>query len=155
VSAIPEGRRPRLQLHGPDYKGGFSSVKQLIASLELDRWVEAGEAVSGPEKDTFLRRADGYVHPSRWESHSIALLENLALGVPCLVSEAIHIASGLERAHAALLVAPTVDGLADGLMQLSVSEAGVGDRGRAFIASQLSWERVLGDLIDGLQSFRD
>jgi glycosyltransferase involved in cell wall biosynthesis len=155
VNAIPEGRRPRLRLHGPDYKGGFKSIRQLIANLELDRWVEASEAVSGPEKATFLRRADGYVHPSRWESHSIALLENLALGVPCLVSEAIHIAPGLERANAALLVAPTVDALAEGMMQLTVSEGAVGERGRAFIASQLSWKRVIGNLLDGLQSSRD
>ncbi|HWJ64204.1 MAG TPA: glycosyltransferase [Acidimicrobiales bacterium] len=44
------------------------------------------DAVSGPDKQAALRDAQAFILLSRWEGLSVALLEALALGVPCVVS---------------------------------------------------------------------
>jgi glycosyltransferase involved in cell wall biosynthesis len=142
IAHLPESERPILRLRGYDYKGGLEALKALVARLRLAAWVDVGGTVTGLDKLSFLRRCDGYVHPSRWESYGLALVENLALGVPCLVSDKAHIASELAMRRAALLAPPTVEGLANGLRNLS-RETGVGERGRAFVRDRLSWSVVM------------
>jgi glycosyltransferase involved in cell wall biosynthesis len=95
--------------------------------------------------------ADGYVHPSRWDSHSLALVENLALGVPTLVSNVIHVAPELEAAHAAVLAAPRSETLARGLQVLAEHGAAVlGRHAREYIRKRLNWRTVVPDYLDAL-----
>ena len=138
---IEPAERPVLRLHGPDYNGGLEVVRGHARRLGLDPWVRLGGPVHGEEKKTFLRRADAYVHPSRWESHSIALLECLALGIPSVVSAAIHIAPALSEHAAAIVVPPTPEGLADGLRRVRAHDGTTSaESGRAFVETQLDWD---------------
>ena len=56
------------------------------------------DSVDGEEKVELIRRAAGYIHPSRWESCSMVLNEMVAAGVPSLVTEAIHAAEPMRQA---------------------------------------------------------
>lgn len=141
--------RPRLELRGPDYNGGYQVTRELIDQLDLGAWVTADEPVLGADKIEFLRRSDGYVMPSRWDSHPIALIENLGLGVPCLVSSAIHLAGPLAAADAALLAPPTDAGFADGLRRLASADPLVGERGRLFLEA-FAWPTVTARFLAGL-----
>jgi glycosyltransferase involved in cell wall biosynthesis len=99
--------------------------------------------LAGAEKTRFLQQADGYIHPSRWDCHSIALLENLALGVPCLVSSAIHIARTLERSAAALLAPPRAEPLADAVGRLTSTGREVAVRGRRLVGDAFNWTALI------------
>jgi glycosyltransferase involved in cell wall biosynthesis len=143
LAELAPAERPVLRIRGYDYKGGIARLKQLIAEQGLEKWVRLGDAVAGSEKRAFMQEADGYVHPSRWECHSIALLENLALGVPCVVSRTIHIAPALERTNAALLAQPRESDLADALALLPSQHRGVAARGRALIADAFNWATLV------------
>ncbi len=118
VAALPPERRPRIVLRGYDYKGGQRAVRQMVADRGLGAWMRVDDVVLGEEKTAFLATARGYVHPSRWESYGLALAENLALGVPCLVSSAVSMSSELRRHNAALLAAPETAEFAKGLLEL-------------------------------------
>jgi len=98
----------------------------------------------------FLLAAAGYVHPSRWESYGIALVEALALGVPALVSAAIQMAPSLAAGDAALMADPEPAALADGLERLMDSPAGLGARARSFVSTELSWDLILPRYLDKL-----
>ncbi|MCU1432070.1 MAG: hypothetical protein JWP95_1175 [Actinotalea sp.] len=89
---LPEPR-PKLVLAGPDFQGGRAAMIQLRDELGLTGSVEIRSHVSGSEKEKLIEDCRGYVHPSRWESCSIALLEMLAAGVPTAVSSSIHAAA--------------------------------------------------------------
>jgi glycosyltransferase involved in cell wall biosynthesis len=143
--------RPVLRMHGPDYSGGFEALKSLVAELGLERWVQLGGPVHGDEKQDFLARADGYVHPSRWESHSIALLENLSIGVPSVVSSAIHIAPELVAGDAAIVAPPTPEGIAAGLRALPAAAPRLRERGPAFIRDRLAWPIVTRRFLEGVR----
>jgi glycosyltransferase involved in cell wall biosynthesis len=143
LAMIPTGDRPRLRLRGYDYKGGKDRVKAIVEAARVEDEVEVGGEVRGAEKADFLRSADAYIHPSRWESHSIALLEVLAHGVPAIVSRSIHIASLLEAAQAAVVVPPTSLGWREQLGSIDRAPlGGVGAAGAALARGALGSEEV-------------
>ena len=107
--------------------------------------------IAGPDKAAFLRLADGYLHPSRWESYGIALLENLALGVPCLASSTIHLAADLRRDDAAILATPDPRGLADGLVALTAAPPDLGARGRALVERRFAWSSIVPGFLSSLE----
>jgi glycosyltransferase involved in cell wall biosynthesis len=143
LARLTPRERPALRIRGYDYKGGVARLQQLIAECRLANWVRIEQAVGGADKMRFLQQADGYVHPSRWESHSIALLENLALGVPCLVSRTIHIASTLERSAAAILSPPREHDMALALARLPAQRGRLAEGGRALIGNHFNWDRLM------------
>ena len=52
--------------------------------------VTVGGQIDEDEKTEFFRRAVAYLHPSRWESHSLGLVEALAYGIPSVVSVSLR-----------------------------------------------------------------
>lgn len=143
LAHLPPGERPMLRIHGYDYKGGTARLQQVIEGRRVGKWVRLEGVIAGAEKTRFLQQADGYVHPSRWECHSIALLENLALGVPCLVSNAIHIAHTLARSGAAVLSQLSEAGLAAALLRLSADRSAIAARGRALVSDAFNWSTLM------------
>lgn len=150
IARLRPAERPVLRIRGYDYKGGLAAVHRLIAERGVTKWVRTEPPVAGSQKTRFLQQADGYIHPSRWECHSIALLENLALGVPCLVSDAIHIAPTLEQSHAALLSRPSESGIASMLPLLRTELRAVAQRGRDLIAGAFNWNLLMRQFQSGL-----
>lgn len=150
VARLPVGRRPQIRLRGYDYRGGQGRLSAHISERGVAPWVDVGPAVDGAAKTAFLLGAAGYVHPSRWESYGIALVEALALGIPTLASATIRMAPLLAAADAALLADPEAPALAEGLERLIVAPEELGARGRAFVSTELSWERLLPQYLDDL-----
>ncbi|WP_069385812.1 glycosyltransferase family 4 protein [Cellulosimicrobium cellulans] len=95
--------RPRLVLAGPDFRGGRRRTADLVAELGLGGTVEVRGNATGEDKARLMRECRAYLHPSRWESCSILLLEMLAAGVPTVVSATIHAAAPLARAGAVVV----------------------------------------------------
>jgi glycosyltransferase involved in cell wall biosynthesis len=152
VARLDPGERPILELRGPDFNGGYARVRDQIARLALGEWVHAEGPVAGPEKAAFLARSDGFLMPSRWEGYGIALVENLAIGAPCLVSDVIHIARPIAAADAAILAPPTVPGLVDGLRALAVANhEALGARARAFVTAAFAWPEVADTFVAGIE----
>jgi glycosyltransferase involved in cell wall biosynthesis len=143
IARLAPADRPLMRMCGYDYKGGIDRLQAVIDEHRVGRWVRLEGVIAGADKTRFLQLSDGYVHPSRWECHSIALLENLALGVPCLVSNAIHIAQTLARSSAAVLTRLDEGCLASALLELGDDRARVAARGRALIADTFNWSTLM------------
>ena len=154
LAALPETERPRTQMRGLDYKGGRAVTESLVQQAGLADWVTVGGPVYGEEKLDFLCRCRAYVHPSRWESHSVALCENLALGVPTVVSNTIHVAPMLKSSAAALVVDLTPEGLAEAIGRLGASgelRSSLSQKARMFVKENLSWAEVLNSYLRQLE----
>lgn len=96
IAEIPPGDRPNLKLFGYDYRGGKSAVETIVKTYGLEDVVSIGSVLSAEEIEQELEGCVAYVHPSRWECHSVALMEAIALRTPVIVSSTIHIASSLN-----------------------------------------------------------
>ncbi len=153
LAGIDEQRRPHLHMRGLDYKGGRHIVESLVRQLKLKDWVTVDDPVYGEEKIDFLCKCRAYIHPSRWESHSIALCENLALGVPTIVSGAIHIAPMLKAHGAALVVDLTPDQLAVAIGSTgAASFSSLSQNARRFVAENLDWSSVMDSYLNQVEA---
>ena len=150
VARLPEAGRPLIRLRGYDYRGGQERLSARVSEAGVTPWVDIGPAVEGADKTAFMLGAAGYVHPSRWESYGIALVEALALGMPTLASASIRMAPSLAAAGAALLADPEPAALSDGLERLMDEPAEIGVRARSFVSTELSWDRILPRYLDDL-----
>jgi glycosyltransferase involved in cell wall biosynthesis len=152
VARLAPDERPVIEMRGPDFNGGYGRTLDQVERLALGQWIHAEGPVYGREKAEFLARSDGYVMPSRWDSYGIAFVENLAMGAPCLVSNSIHPAGPAGRAGAAILAAPTVEGLAEGLRRLAAADsAALGERARSFVRSTFAWPAAVTAFISGVE----
>jgi glycosyltransferase involved in cell wall biosynthesis len=154
VASLDPAERPTIELRGPDYNGGYDRIRSQIDRLGVAEWVHAEGPVYAADKLDLLRRSDGYVMPSRWDACPIALIENLGMGAPCLVSDSIQMAGPLAAAAAAVPASATADGLADGLRRFGAMSAAdreaIGSRGRAWVAGTLAWPDVVTAFVDGV-----
>src|SRR5262245_31370249 len=115
MSHLPTPDRRPLRLHGRRSEDSPEDVEKIAQASGLADVVAVGGEIGEGEKVGFFRRAVAYVHPSRWESHSLGLVEALAYGIPSVVSVFCVIAPELRRADAAVIIEPTPDGIAQGI----------------------------------------
>ena len=151
MALLPESDRPVLRMHGRDSKNTRKEVEQMALERGLAGEVHVGPPITGQAKLDLLLGASAYVHSSRWECHSVALLEAMSLGIPCITTSDINIAEALEKAHAAAVVDGSTAGLAQGLRSAANGELpGFGVRGREFLATHLNRHQAVTTWADQL-----
>ena len=136
----------RVELHGPDFRGGAKFLSGLIAKLQLDEIVTVSGPVEGDRKRDLLCRSDVFVHTSRWEGHPNAVLEALAYGVPCLLTRATNMADDVAAAGAGWSVESTPEAIADGIGEILACDRDklvqMGGRARDLVANRYGWDCV-------------
>jgi glycosyltransferase involved in cell wall biosynthesis len=141
-AGLPEPR-PHLILAGPDFQGGRARIATMVEESGLSDAVELRHHVGGAEKSELLTSCRAYIHPSRWESCSIMLLEAMAAGVPSLISRSIHAAD--ELGGEGILGVVDLEGapgeLASALARVDGAHD-MGERARSWASSVGTWDSV-------------
>lgn len=152
MALLPVNHRPYLRMHGRDHKDSRRSVQEMVAHRGLAEHVSVGGSIAGADKQRFLLGAAAYVHPARWESYGLALVENLAHGVPCVTTTDTNLSAVLVDGDSALVVDGSVEGLAGALRAVAAGEAwSYGPRGREFVHSHLSHEVASTKFLSGVE----
>lgn len=102
----PYKDRYELCIYGPDYKGRYANIEQMIAERSLNGIVTLNPAVFGAEKENILLDSDIFIQTSRFEGMPMGILEALSYGLPCLITSGTTLGSFIE-AHNAGWVAET------------------------------------------------
>lgn len=150
---VRQGGAMDAVLVGPD-GGEGQALRRRTAELGLEQRVHQVGAVYGPERWEALVDAAAAVHPSRYESFGLAIVEALAAGLPTLVSDRCHLAGELRDAGAALTTALTPDALAAGLRQLDTDDdlrQSLAQRGPALVRERFNWPAVARRTVDVYQ----
>jgi glycosyltransferase involved in cell wall biosynthesis len=139
---LPEPR-PHLILAGPDFQGGRARIAKMVEDSGLSGVVELRHHVGGTEKTALLTSCRAYIHPSRWESCSIMLLEAVAAGVPSLISSSIHAADELgdEGILDVVDLEAAPGELASALARVD-GNRDMGERARSWASSVGTWKAV-------------
>jgi glycosyltransferase involved in cell wall biosynthesis len=141
---IPPSERPRLRLHGPDWRNQKEQLRTLAEELGLGRWVTLGEPIYGEVKWDAIRMASGCVYPSRWDACPVAVSEAAAMGVPMVVTR-YPLANLLGSNDAAIQVDADPASVADGIrVLLSTDAEDLGSNAAAVARTHLSWDSVAG-----------
>ncbi|NQU23955.1 MAG: glycosyltransferase [Candidatus Nealsonbacteria bacterium] len=139
-------RDARIELHGPDFRGGERTLRGMIVERQLEEIVTVDGAVGGPQKQALLQRTDVFIHTSRWEGHPNAVLEALAYGVPCLLTRATNMADEVAAAGAGWSVESTPKAIAEGIGEILACDrnklAEMGGRARDLVVNRYGWDRV-------------
>ena len=133
--------RPRIRLHGPDWRNQKQVVRDMAQELDISAWVEVGDPIYGPAKWSAIARAGACVYPSRWDACPVAVIESVSLGVPTLVAN-YPLGRFLAKRDAAVAVELTPQDVARGIEALLEGGARFGTRGAEVARKELAWPRV-------------
>jgi|SRR5579884_2607251 len=145
--------RPRnwqLCIAGPDEAGYRSRLEDLVSTFSLGDVVGFIGPIYGQAKQDLLFGADLFVLPTYSESFGMAIAEALAHGLPVLTTTNAPWAA-LHDHDCGWSVAPTVAGIAQGLIQATGTDSRIlrvmGDNGQRFVASELGWKHIAARVI--------
>ena len=140
-----------LVLHGKDSRDKKSEVQTMVNLLGLNKIVNVYGPVYGDDKYEFLSAAKVYVHPSRWECHSIALLEALSMGIPTVVSSRMHIAPTLMKNSASVVVDPyNPENLFLAIEEAISNSDRLSENAKKCILSEFCWPEVVSNFLTRL-----
>ena len=152
IRKLPAADRRPLRLHGRPSENRPEELVALTTSWGLTDLVTVGGEIPERDKAAFLRRSVAYVHPSRWESHSMAIIEALAYGIPSVVSQFCSIASNLQAAEAAVIVDATPDSIAQGISTVLRNPHHYSERAIRLVQTRLTWNAIIGDYFQQIES---
>lgn len=136
---------PDLLIAGPDYRGGRAVLESLIGSFGLGNKIQLIGPVFGETKSQLLAGAYVFVHPSRWEGMPLSILEALAQGTPCLVSQATGLSEWVEARSCGWSVGLGTPDLAKALVRLMLDENDVRAKAQhacSSVTSDYSWANI-------------
>ena len=134
-----------LVIAGWDQGDHETELRELVNSLGIEHNVQFIGPLRGAEKASAMYNADAFVLPSLSEGLPMTVLEAWSYGLPVLMTADCHLPEGAATG-AAIEVAATSEGLANGLRQLfemSTDERReMGRRGLALVNERYTWPQV-------------
>jgi glycosyltransferase involved in cell wall biosynthesis len=140
----------KLIVAGAGDDGYGDRLRALIRDRSLDDRVRLTGWVDGAMKKQLLREASVFALPSLHENFGVSLVEAMAAGVPCLVSDQVHLADTIAEANAGWVTGVSRAALAAVLSDALFGSDSRRARGAAArsVAARFSWTAVAGELAD-------
>lgn len=139
-----------LIIVGPDKNGSLHTLEKLVKKLELDSKVIFVGPLYGKAKFDYLSGTDVFVHTSRWEGLSFAVLEAFASAKPCLLTPVADPLRMTQKYNAGIVVKPDTDSIAEGFQAFSKLENielnEMGKNGLFMIEKEFSWLKIANDM---------
>jgi glycosyltransferase involved in cell wall biosynthesis len=133
-----------LVIAGPSEGRDISEVQEMVVRLNLRDHVLFTGLLDNTAKKKWLRDADVFVMPSRYEGLSISLLEAMASGLPVILSRKAGLHRQVDRFQCGITIEPEVENLY--LAMQSMTDEGFrttcGTNGRALILREHTWPVV-------------
>jgi glycosyltransferase involved in cell wall biosynthesis len=138
-----EDKTIQLVVAGPE-DGAKADFEQRIAAAGLADRVHLVGPLYGEAKLAAYVDAACFCLPSRQEGFSVAVTEALGLGVPVVITPAVHFPE-VQRAGAGEVVDLNSEAVAAALRRI-ISDPGVrqrmGDAGREMVAAKYTWLKI-------------
>lgn len=118
-SVLPELQKAnfKLSIHGPK-RYDYFKIGKVIDDLKVSSVVELKDEVGGTLKEETLLNSDLFIMTSRLEGLPMGLLEALAYGVPCFVSQGTNMREAVDEANAGWTCDTTEESIRAGLLKL-------------------------------------
>ena len=90
-------RNCTIAIYGPDVDNKKASILNKLHENNLDSIIQVFDGVFGEEKEHVLLSSDVFLLPSRFEGHPMSLIEAMAYGLPCIVTEGSNMSLEIEK----------------------------------------------------------
>jgi glycosyltransferase involved in cell wall biosynthesis len=136
-----------LVIAGPDNIGYLPTAQGFFSDRGVSEHVTFTGMLTGDLKLAALSAASIYVCPSYSEGFSMSVLEGMAAGLSCVITEGCNFA---EAAHVAQIVKPNREAIAQALIQslMTLLQAQqIGAQAREFVFQNYTWDRSVEKLL--------
>ena len=134
-----------VDIYGPDLKGRYAHVQELIKAAKVEELVKLHHEVSGEYKEQLLLQADIFMQTSRFEGMPLGILEALSYGIPCLVTDGTNLSHEISCNQAGWSGGSSVTGIASALLK-AIEERELyseyGKNGREYVSKNYSWDVI-------------
>jgi len=153
---LAEGKKFHFVLAGgnpqdPDYE---QQICTQILSSALAQHTTITGFVTGDHKAALLQTADLFVLPSYYENFGIAVAEAMAVGVPVVISDQVHICNQVQQAAAGWVSTCDVLSLTQALraaLQDPIARQQRGSAARQYALQHYSWQAIAQQTIAAYQ----
>ncbi|HEY9302035.1 MAG TPA: hormogonium polysaccharide biosynthesis glycosyltransferase HpsP [Phormidium sp.] len=131
-----------------------TQIKVQIHNSSLTKYTTITGFVSGDLKAELLTKADLFVLPSYYENFGIAVAEAMAVGVPVVISDRIHIAEDIQQAEAGWVGPLEVGAIANSIKSALLNpqeRQRRGLNGKEYAKNHYNWEAIAQQTIDAYQ----
>lgn len=145
-------RDVQLVVIGPD-QGALAPFQKQVSALGIAEHVHILGGIYGRQKIEALRDASVYCLPSRQEGFSVAILEAMACGVPCVVTTGCNFPE-VARAGAGLIVELDPKRIAEALQTVLEDQAAsamMGRRARTLVLENYTWKKIAEQMLSVYQ----
>jgi len=123
--------------------GYVSAAKGIAHRLGLSDRVRFVGFLQGELKDGALAAADLFILPSMHENFAISVAEAMAYAVPVIVTPGVAARVHVDASGGGLTVSPDAELLGGAIRTILQSDPkAMGNRGRQYVADNLSWQAV-------------
>lgn len=139
------GQGVRLRIVGPD-EGDLRRANQRVVEYGLEQSVDFVGPLAHDKVISEFLQASIYVLPAVDEPFGMTVIEAMALGVPTIVTEGIHIRDMLWSNRAAMIVPPDSESIAKAILELLNNPdlaTELSKNGKELIARDLTIEKVV------------
>jgi glycosyltransferase involved in cell wall biosynthesis len=147
---VRRGLPVRLAIAGDGDSAYIASLRGRVDRLDIAGQVQWLGFVQEPEKAALWRQAELFVLTSHSENFGMAVVEALAAGLPCVLTEGVAVASAVQAAGAGVVVSAEAESVAAGIARLAGSIEALGAAGsaaRQLAHSSYSIERATAQLL--------
>lgn len=146
--ALTEFPDLHLVIAGPDSVGFLPTVQQYFSASNCLDAVTFTGMLAGELKYSALQAAQVYIAPSYSEGFSISILEGMAAGLPCIITNTCNFEAARQVAH---IVPPNIDAITTALLNTLRSpqeSAQMGFNARQFTLKNYTWPAIAQELVD-------
>jgi glycosyltransferase involved in cell wall biosynthesis len=143
-----------LIVAGPDNTGFLPTAQAYFADAGCASAVTFTGMLSGELKQAALSSANIYVAPSYSEGFSMSVLEGMASGLPCVITDGCNFpeAATAQAAHVVAIDSKSIAYALLTCLQDPISAKAMGDRARTFIFENYTWDKIAGNLVQVYQA---
>jgi glycosyltransferase involved in cell wall biosynthesis len=136
--------------------GGDGGQAELLAEQArklgvADRVTIIARHVAGADKEALFASATAFAMTSLSENFGLAAFEAMRRGLPVLATPDVGMSEIVAKAQAGVIVDPSPDGIARGLMTLLQDPAAsrfMGEGGRALVIAEYGWNAVAARMVE-------
>lgn len=145
---IEAGHQLRFRIAGPD-EGDLSRAQNYVINHGIENAVDFIGPLDHVQVVHEYTNASVYVVPSVNESFGMTILEAMGIGLPVIATNGIHIRGLLESRQAAMVVLPTPQDIAAGIVELFANPdlaTRYSENGRRLVVNELTIDKVVTQL---------
>lgn len=151
ISLLPSKFLNNLKCYliGPIDNAGIH-LQKLVADLKLEEYIEFTGPLYGEDKYGKLESLDFYVHPAYSDVVSIAVMEAMASGLPCLITRTSQVAY-YYNSNAFIMTEPVISELKIGLQKIIEGKSDwpqMSSNSLQLVKEYFNWEVVVGAFTD-------